>query len=70
MRRAALEVLRMQTSLSDNILTAVARLLGSESVGDLAEVVLRKHKNFYSTLLSSLSIGSLFKILFCCAFKE
>lgn len=69
-RRAALEVLRMQSSLSDEILTAVAGLLGSKSERNLAEVVLRKHENFYSTLLSGPSVGSLFKILLRRAFAE
>ncbi|KAK7428296.1 hypothetical protein QQZ08_005193 [Neonectria magnoliae] len=73
-REAALWVLQEQSSLSDglpnNILTTLAQQLEVKNVGDLAEKVLRKHEDFYSTLLSSPYVGSLFKVLFCRAFEE
>ena len=69
-RGAALDILKSQSSLSGEILTAVARLLESESAGDLAESVLRRHKDFYSTLLSGRFVGSLLQILLRRSFEE
>jgi hypothetical protein len=69
-RRAALGVLKAQSSLSDELLTALSLLLESESAGSLAEVALRVHKEFYSTLLCGPSAGSLLKIFLSRSFGE
>ncbi len=50
-RMAALAVLKVQPSLSDELLTALSLLLDSKSAGGPAEVVLRGYKEFYSTFL-------------------
>lgn len=67
---AAVEVLRAQSSLSDELLTVLSLLLDSKSVGGLAEVVLRGYEEFYSTLLSGPSAGSLLKIFLSWSFEE
>ncbi|KAK4087877.1 hypothetical protein Purlil1_7635 [Purpureocillium lilacinum] len=69
-RRDAVEVLGKQPSLSNETLAAVAWLLDSGSGGDLAERELRKHKAFYSNLLSGPLVGPLVKVLSRRAFVE
>lgn len=59
-----------QSSLPNQILTAVSLLLESESTGDLAEAVLRRHKRFYTKLLSGPCVGSLLKIFLRRSFEE
>ncbi|KAK7414261.1 hypothetical protein QQX98_006858 [Neonectria punicea] len=69
-REAALRTLQNKSSLSDEILLAIVQRLEFEDEGYLAEAVLRKHEDFYSTLLSGPYVGSLFKILLRRAFEE
>ena len=61
-RNASIKVLEAQPSLSYEILTVLSLLLDSKSAGGLAEVILRGYKEFYLTLLSGPSAGSVFKI--------
>jgi hypothetical protein len=69
-RWTASQILKAQSSLSDEPLTALSLLLESETAGSLAEVVLKDHKEFYSTLLGGPFAGSLLKIFLSRSFEE
>ncbi|KAK3947789.1 nacht nucleoside triphosphatase [Pseudoneurospora amorphoporcata] len=69
-RWAALQILQAQSSLSDDVLTALALLLESERAGDLAEALLRRYKEFYTTLLTGRFVEPLFKVLLRGSFGE
>ncbi|KAI9764403.1 MAG: hypothetical protein M1839_005897, partial [Geoglossum umbratile] len=69
-RQAAAEALSSQPSMSEEILQAVALLLESEKASELVEAILRKHKEFYSTLLNGPFAKSLYQILLRRSFKE
>ncbi|KAK3338981.1 hypothetical protein B0H65DRAFT_499813 [Neurospora tetraspora] len=69
-RLAALRILQAQSSLSNDVLTALALLLESERAGDLAEALLRRYKEFYTTLLNRPFVEPLFKFLLRGSFDE
>ncbi|KAK3299591.1 armadillo-type protein [Chaetomium fimeti] len=69
-RQAASRILQRQPSLSDECLKALSLLLAFENGGGPAEVVLRGHEEFYSTLLSGPSARSLYSIHFARSFEE
>ncbi|KAF4337556.1 peptidase C14 [Fusarium beomiforme] len=69
-RRAAMDVLHRQSTLSKAILQAVALRLESENARDLAEDILRRHGEFYSTLVNGRFVKSLYRILLRRSFEE
>lgn len=62
-RQGAMEILQAQPDLSDVHFTTLSRLLSSQRAGSPAEAVLRRYKEFYSTLFNGPFVGPLFKIL-------
>ncbi|KAI9778341.1 MAG: hypothetical protein M1839_008128 [Geoglossum umbratile] len=68
--QAAVKALGSQSSLFDEIFKAIAVLLESKKASELAEAILRKHEEFYSTLLNGPFAKSLYQVLLRRSFEE
>ncbi|KAL7784928.1 hypothetical protein V8C37DRAFT_413165 [Trichoderma ceciliae] len=71
-RETAIEALRWQSALPKEILEAIAARLEDKNkvIREAAETILRRHREFYCTLLNGPDVTSLYKVLLKRSFEE